>query len=72
MEQGAEEEINRIKETLPATSHGMEQIKKDFADWADKLQYAEQLLELNLLKFTTVDSEKHTLELAINLTWKMN
>ncbi len=40
MEQGAEEEINRLKETL-ATSHEMEQIKEDFADRADKLQYAE-------------------------------
>ncbi len=45
MEQGAEEEINRLKETLAATSHKMEQIKEDFADRADKLQYAEQLLE---------------------------
>ncbi len=45
MEQGAEEEINRLKETLAATSHEMEQIKEDFADRADKLQYAEQLLE---------------------------
>ncbi len=45
MEQGAEEEINRLKETLGATSHEMEQIKEDYADQADKLQYAEQLLE---------------------------
>ncbi len=45
MEQGAEEEINRLKETLAATSHEMEQIKEDYADRADKLQYAEQLLE---------------------------
>ncbi len=44
-EQGAEEEINRLKETLAATSHEMEQIKEDFADRADKLQYAEKLLE---------------------------
>ncbi len=44
MEQGAEEEINRLKETLAATSHKMEQIKEDFADHADKLQYAEKLL----------------------------
>ncbi len=45
MEQGAEEEINRLKETLAATSHEMEQIKEDFADRADKLQYAEKLLD---------------------------
>ncbi len=45
VEQGAEEEINRLKETLAATSHEMEQIKEDFTDRADKLQYAEQLLE---------------------------
>ncbi len=45
MEQGAEEKINRLKETLAATSHEMEQIKDDFADRADQLQYAEKLLE---------------------------
>ncbi len=45
MEQGAEEEINRLKETLAATSHEMQQIKEDFADRADKLRYAEKLLE---------------------------
>ncbi len=45
VEQGAEEEINRLKETLAATSHEMQQIKEDFADRADKLQYAEKLLE---------------------------
>ncbi len=45
MEQGAEEEINRLKETLVATSHKMEKIKEDYADHADKLQYAEKLLE---------------------------
>ncbi len=37
MEQGAEEEINRLKETLAATSHEMEQIKEDFTDRTDKL-----------------------------------
>ncbi len=45
MEQGAEEEINRLKETLAATSHEMQQIKEDLADRADKLRYAEKLLE---------------------------
>ncbi len=45
VEQGAEEEINRLKETLAATSHEMQQIKEDFVDRADKLQYAEKILE---------------------------
>ncbi len=45
VEQGAEEEINRLKETLAATSHEMQQLKEDFADRVDKLQYAEKLLE---------------------------
>ncbi len=45
MEQGAEEEINRLKETLAATTRKLEQIKADYADRSDKLQYAEQLLE---------------------------
>ncbi len=45
MGQSAEEKINRLKETLTATSHEMQQTKEDFADRADKLQYAEKLLE---------------------------
>ncbi len=44
-EQGAEEEINRLKETLAATSQEMEQVKADYDDRSKKLQYAEQLLE---------------------------
>ncbi len=44
VEQGAEE-INRLIETLAATSHKMKQIKDEYADRSDKLQYAEQLLE---------------------------
>ncbi len=44
-EQGAEEEINRLKETLAATSQELEQVKADYADRFKKLQYAEQLLE---------------------------
>ncbi len=44
-EQGAEEEINRLKETLAATTQEMEQVKADYADRSKKLQYAEQLLE---------------------------
>ncbi len=45
MEQGAEEGINRLKETLAATTREMEQINADYTDRFDKLQYAEQLLE---------------------------
>ncbi len=45
VQQGAEEEINRLRETLTATSHEMQQIKEDFADRAVKLQYAEKLLD---------------------------
>ncbi len=45
MEQGAEEETNRLKETLAATTREMGQIKANYPDRSDKLQYAEQLLE---------------------------
>ncbi len=45
VEQGAEEEIDRLKETLAATTRKMEQIKADYTDLSNKLQYAEQLLE---------------------------
>ncbi len=44
-EQGAEEDINRLKETLAATSQELEQVKADYDDRSKKLQYAEQLLE---------------------------
>ncbi len=37
--------FNRLKETLAATTRKIEQIKEDYADRSDKLQYAEQLLE---------------------------
>ncbi len=36
VEQGTEEEINRLKETLAATTRQMEQIKEDYADRSDK------------------------------------
>ncbi len=62
MEQGAEEEINRLKETLAATSHEMEQIKEDYADRADKLQYAEQLLEKAKADFGDKNSRIKALE----------
>ncbi len=62
VERGAEEEINRLKETLAATSHEMEQIKEDFADRADKLQYAEQLLEKAKADFRDKNSRIKALE----------
>ncbi len=62
VEQGAEEEINRLKETLAATSHEMEQIKEDFTDRADKLQYAEQLLEKAKADFRDKNSRSKALE----------
>ncbi len=62
MEQGAEEEINRLKEILAATSHEMEQIKEDYADRADKLQHAEQLLEKAKADFRDKNSRIKALE----------
>ncbi len=62
MEQGAEEEINRLKETLAATSHEMQQLKEDFADRADKLQYAEKLLEKAKTDFRDKNSRIKALE----------
>ncbi len=66
MEQGAEEEINRLKETLAATSHEMEQIKEDYADRGDKLQYAEQLLEKAKADFRDKNSRIKALEAHLN------
>ncbi len=62
MEQSAEEEINRLKETLAASSHEMEQIKEDFTDRANKLQYAEQLLEKAKADFREKNSRIKALE----------
>ncbi len=62
MEQGAEEEINRLKETPAATRHEMEQIKEDFADRADKLQYAEKLLDKAKTDFRDKNSRIKALE----------
>ncbi len=62
VEQGTEEEIIRLKETLAATSHEMEQIKEDYADRADKLQYAEQLLEKAKADFSNKKSRINALE----------
>ncbi len=62
VEQGAEEEINRLKETLAATSHETQQLKEDFADRADKLQYAEKLLEKAKTDFRDKHSRVKALE----------
>ncbi len=62
VEQGAEEESNRLKQTLAVTSHEMEQIKEDFADRADKLQYAEQLLDKAKTDFRDKNSRIKALE----------
>ncbi len=45
MEQGAEEEINRLKETLAAINLKMEQIKEDYAGRSDKLPVCLGFLE---------------------------
>ncbi len=66
VEQGAEEEINWLKETLAATTHEMEQIKEDYADRADKLQYAEQLLEKAKADFRDKNSRIKALEAHLN------
>ncbi len=62
VEQGAEEEINRLQETLTATSHEMQKIKEDFDDRADKLQYAEKLLEKAKTDFRDKNSRIKALE----------
>ncbi len=66
MEQGVEKEINRLKDTLAATSHKMKQIKEDYADRADKLQYAEQLLEKAKADFRNNNSRIKALEAHLN------
>ncbi len=62
VEQGAEEEINRLKDTLTATSHEMQRVKEDFADRADKLQNAEKLLEKTKTDFRDKNSRIKALE----------
>ncbi len=62
VEQGANEEINRLKETLEATRHEMQQLKEDLADRADKLQYAEKLLEKAKTDFRDKNSRIKALE----------
>ncbi len=67
---GVEEEINRLKETLAATSHEFEQIKEDYADRADKLQYAEQLLEKAKAYFRDKNSRIKALEAHLDKSRK--
>ncbi len=62
VEQGADEEINRLKETLEATRHETQQLKEDLADCADKLQYAEKLLEKAKTDFRDKNSRIKALE----------
>ncbi len=62
LEQCAEEEINRPKETLAATTREMEQVKADYADRSDKLQYSEQLLEKAKADFKDKNSRIKALE----------
>ncbi len=66
MEQGAEEEINRLKETLAAITLKMEQIKEDYADRSYKLQYAEYLLEKAKADFRDKNSRIRALEAHLN------
>ncbi len=66
VEQGAEEEINRLKETLASIALKMEQIKEDYADHSDKLQYAEQLLEKAKADFMDKESRIKSLEAHLN------
>ncbi len=65
VEQGAEEEINRLKETLAATSQELEKVKADYDDRSKKLQYAEQLLEKAKADFRDKTAESKPLK----LTW---
>ncbi|XP_016375733.1 uncharacterized protein LOC107714414 [Sinocyclocheilus rhinocerous] len=62
VEQGTEEEITRLKETLAATTQEMEQGKADYADLSNKLQYAEQLLEKAKTDFRDKNSRIKALE----------
>ncbi|XP_048040639.1 uncharacterized protein LOC125264884 [Megalobrama amblycephala] len=66
VEQGAKEEINRLKETLAATTQEMERGRADYADLSDKLQYAEQLLEKAKADFRDKNSRIKALETHLN------
>ncbi len=62
MEQGAEEEINRLKGTLAANSQELEKDEADYDDRSKKLQYAEQLLEKAKADFRDKNSRIKALE----------
>lgn len=62
VEQGAKEEINKLKETLVANTQEMERVKADYADRSNKLQYAEQLLEKAKADFRDKNSRIKALE----------
>ncbi|XP_048013183.1 uncharacterized protein LOC125246283 [Megalobrama amblycephala] len=66
VEQGAKEEINRLKETLAATTQEMERGRADYADLSNKLQYAEQLLEKAKADFRDKNSRIKALETHLN------
>ncbi len=61
-EQGAEEEINQLKETLAATSQELEKVKADYDDRSKRLQYAEQLLEKAKADFRDINGRIKALE----------
>ncbi|KAL0154640.1 hypothetical protein M9458_048903, partial [Cirrhinus mrigala] len=56
------EEIARLRETLTTTSKEMEQVKSDYTEVANKLQYTEQLLEKAKLDFRDKNSRIKALE----------
>ncbi len=58
--------INRLIETLAATTQKMEQIKEDYADRSVKLQYTEQLLEKAKADFRDKNSRIKALEAHLN------
>ncbi len=64
-EQGAEEEINQLKETLAATSQELEKVQADYDERSKKLQYAEQLLE----KARPTSEIKTAESKPLKLTW---
>ncbi len=65
-EQGTEEEINQLKETLAATSQELEKVKADYDDRSKKLQYAEQLLEKAKADFRDKNGRIKALEAHLN------
>ncbi|XP_016380346.1 uncharacterized protein LOC107717956, partial [Sinocyclocheilus rhinocerous] len=62
VEQGTEEEINRLKGTLADTTQEIEQVKADYTERSNKLQYAAQLLEKAKADFREKNSRIKALE----------